>query len=74
VLWILCVILMMLWLLGLVTGYTMDGVIHILPVIAIIIALIQVIQGRRLAKNFAASWSRRPAKVGEHFYETDRAY
>lgn len=42
------VILIVLWLLGLVTSYTMGGVIHILLVIAIIMILVQVIQGRRL--------------------------
>ena len=56
--WTISVILLMLWLLGLVTGYSMGGVIYILPVIAVIIALIRVIQGRRLAKDFAASWTR----------------
>ncbi|MBK5100831.1 MAG: lmo0937 family membrane protein [Desulfobacteraceae bacterium] len=37
----------MLWGLGLLTGYTMGGVIHALLVIAIVVVLIQVIQGRR---------------------------
>jgi len=46
-LWILCVILLILWLLGLVSGYTMGGVIHILLVIAIVVVLVRVIQGRR---------------------------
>jgi hypothetical protein len=41
------VILIVLWLLGLVTGYTIGNFIHILLVIAIIIVLIRVIQGRR---------------------------
>ena len=41
------VILIVLWLLGLVTSYTMGGVIHVLLVIAVVIILIQVIQGRR---------------------------
>jgi hypothetical protein len=41
------VILLILWELGLMTGYTLGGVIHVLPVIAIIVVLIQVIQGRR---------------------------
>jgi low affinity Fe/Cu permease len=41
------VILLVLWLLGLISGYTMGGVIHILLVIAIIVVVIQVIQGRR---------------------------
>ena len=46
-LWTLCVILLILWLLGLVSGYTMGGVIHALLVIAVIVVLVQVIQGRR---------------------------
>ena len=46
-LWTICVILLILWGLGLLTGYTMGGVIHVLLVIAIIVVLIQVIQGRR---------------------------
>jgi hypothetical protein len=46
-LWTIFVILLILWGVGLLTGYTMGGVIHILLVIAIIVVLIQVIQGRR---------------------------
>lgn len=42
------VILVVLWLLGLVTSYTMGGLIHALLVIAIMVILIRVIQGRRL--------------------------
>jgi hypothetical protein len=42
------VILVILWLLGLVTSYTMGGFIHILLVIAIVVILVRVIQGRRL--------------------------
>jgi len=41
------VILIVLWLLGLVSSYTMGGFIHILLVIAIIIVLIRVIKGRK---------------------------
>ncbi len=40
-------ILVVLWLLGMVTSYTMGGLIHILLVIAIVVVLIRVIQGRR---------------------------
>ena len=47
-LWTLAVILIVLWLLGLVSGYTMGNFIHILLVIAIIIVLVRVIQGRRI--------------------------
>jgi hypothetical protein len=46
-LWTIFVILLVLWGLGLMTGYTMGGVIHVLLVIAIVVVLIQVIQGRR---------------------------
>ena len=42
------VILIVLWLLGLVTSYTMGGFIHILLVIAIIVVLLNVIQGRKV--------------------------
>ena len=48
-LWTIFVTLLVLWGLGLLTGYTMGGVIHVLLVIAIIVVLIQVIQGRRRA-------------------------
>jgi hypothetical protein len=46
-LWTLFVILLVLWALGLLTGYTLGGVIRALLVIAIVVVLIQVIQGRR---------------------------
>ena len=42
------VILVVLWLLGFVTSYTMGGLIHVLLVIAVVVILIRVIQGRRL--------------------------
>ncbi len=41
------VVLLVLWLLGLVTSYTMGGLIHILLVVAIIVVLLRVINGRR---------------------------
>jgi hypothetical protein len=41
------VILIVLWALGLVTSYTMGGLIHVLLVIAIIVVLVRVIQGRK---------------------------
>jgi len=47
-LWTICMILIVLWLLGMVTSYTMGGLIHILLVIAIIVVLIRVIQGRKI--------------------------
>jgi len=46
-LWTIAVVLIILWLLGLVTGYTMGNFIHILLVIAIIVVLVRVIQGRK---------------------------
>ncbi|MBI5057858.1 MAG: lmo0937 family membrane protein [Nitrospirae bacterium] len=45
-LWTIAVILIILWLLGLVSSYTMGGFIHILLVIAIIMVLVNIIQGR----------------------------
>jgi hypothetical protein len=47
-LWTIAVILLVLWALGLVTSYTLGGFIHLLLVIAIIVLLIRVIQGRRV--------------------------
>jgi hypothetical protein len=47
-LWTIAVILLVLWALGLVTSYTMGGFIHILLVIAIMVVLINVIQGRKV--------------------------
>jgi hypothetical protein len=46
-LWTIFVILVVLWLLGIVTSYTLGGFIHILLVLAIVVLLIRVIQGRR---------------------------
>jgi hypothetical protein len=46
-LWTIFVILLVLWLLGLVTSYTLGGFIHILLVIAVIVIVIRLIQGRR---------------------------
>ena len=43
----LAIILVILWLLGLVTSYTMGGFIHILLVIALVVIVLRVIQGRR---------------------------
>lgn len=42
------VILVVLWLLGFVTSYTMGGLIHVLLVIAVVVVLLRLIQGRRL--------------------------
>jgi hypothetical protein len=46
VLWTIFVILLVLWLLGMVSSYTLGGYIHILLVVAIVVVLIRVIQGR----------------------------
>jgi hypothetical protein len=47
-LWTIFVILLIMWLLGMVTSYTLGGFIHVLLIIAIAVILIQVIQGRRV--------------------------
>jgi len=44
----LAIVLIVLWLLGMVTAYTMGGLIHVLLVVAIIVILVRVIQGRRV--------------------------
>lgn len=48
-LWTVAVILAIMWLLGLVSNYTMGGFIHVLLVIAVIVVLVNIIQGRRSA-------------------------
>jgi Family of unknown function (DUF5670) len=47
-LWTIFVILLVLWLLGVVTSYTLGGFIHVLLVIALVVVLINIIQGRRV--------------------------
>lgn len=47
-LWTLAVILIILWAVGLVSAYTMGGFIHLLLVVAVIIILVRIIQGRRV--------------------------
>lgn len=47
-LWTIAVILLVLWAVGLVSSYTMGGFIHILIVLAVIVVLVQVIQGRKV--------------------------
>jgi len=47
-LWTIAVVLLILWALGLVSGITMSGFIHVLLVIAIVVVLVRVISGRRL--------------------------
>jgi hypothetical protein len=46
--WTIAVILLVLWVLGLVTSTTMGGFIHVLLVVAVIVVLVRVIQGRRV--------------------------
>ena len=48
-LWTLAVIFLVLWMLGLATAYTMGGLIHLLLVIALVVVVIRVMQGRRIA-------------------------
>ncbi len=45
-LWTIFVILLVLWLLGLISGYTINGFIHVLLVIAVVVLIIRLIQGR----------------------------
>ena len=46
-LWTIFIILIVLWLLGLISGYTIGGFIHLLLVVAIVVVLIRIIQGRK---------------------------
>lgn len=48
-LWTIAVVLVLMWLLGMITSYTMSGFVHILLVVALIAVLVRVIQGRRLS-------------------------
>ncbi len=48
-LWTLAVVLFVLWVLGLVTSYTMGGLLHLLLVVALVVAVLRIIQGRRIA-------------------------
>jgi hypothetical protein len=47
-LWTIFVILLVLWLLGLVSSYTMGGLIHLLLVVAVIVLILQLVSGRRI--------------------------
>jgi hypothetical protein len=47
-LWTIAVILLVLWILGLVSSYTLGGFIHVLLVVALVVFLVGVIQGRRV--------------------------
>jgi len=48
-LWTLAVILLLMWMLGMITSYTMSGFIHVLLVVALVVVVVRVIQGRRLS-------------------------
>ena len=48
-LWTLALVLLVLWMLGLVTSYTMGGLVHVLLVVALVVVVIQILQGRRIA-------------------------
>jgi hypothetical protein len=47
-LWTILAILLILWLLGLVSGYTLGGFVHILLVIALIVVVVRLIQGKKI--------------------------
>ena len=47
-LWTIAVVLVILWLLGLVSSYTMGGFIHVLLVVAVVILIIRLVSGRRV--------------------------
>jgi hypothetical protein len=48
-LWTICVILLVLWALGMATSYTAGGLIHLLLVVALVVVVIRLFQGRRIA-------------------------
>jgi hypothetical protein len=47
-LWTLVVVLLVLWALGLVSSYTMGGLIHVLVVVAVVVLVVRLLQGRRI--------------------------
>jgi hypothetical protein len=47
-LWTICIILLVLWALGMVTSYTAGGLIHLLLVVGLVVLVIRLIQGRRI--------------------------
>ena len=47
-LWTICVVLLVLWALGMATSTTMGGLIHLLLLVAVVVVLLQLIQGRRV--------------------------
>ncbi len=46
-LWTLAIILLVLWLLGIITSYTLGGLVHILLVVILIVVIVQLVTGRR---------------------------
>ena len=46
--WTICIILLVLWALGTVTAYTMGGLIHLLLVVAVVVVLFRLFQGRKV--------------------------
>lgn len=48
-LWTIAILLLIMWGLGMISSYTMGGLVHILLVVAVVVVLIQVIQGRRMS-------------------------
>ncbi len=48
-LWTIAIVLIVLWLLGLVSSYALSGYIHVLLVIAVVVILIRIIQGRKIS-------------------------
>jgi hypothetical protein len=47
-LWTICVVLLILWLLGVATSYTLGGFVHVLLILAVIVVLVRIIQGRKI--------------------------
>jgi hypothetical protein len=48
-LWTLAILLVLMWMIGMVTSYTIGGLIHVLLVVALVVVLVRLIQGRRIA-------------------------
>jgi Family of unknown function (DUF5670) len=48
-LWTVAVVLMVLWLLGMITAYTLGGFIHLLLLMALVVVVVRLLQGRRVA-------------------------
>ena len=65
-LYTIAVVLVILWLLGLVTSYTMGGLVHVLLVIAIVVVLLRVISGRRPLLAAVAAHPRIDGARGQH--------